>query len=53
MITDSKEIQDKLPQIMKRFNAVLDELGIEGEVLRLMIGDSENPDHVAAQESST
>lgn len=50
MVDTAADVQAKLIAILSDFNKVLREHGIEGDVLRFMIGDKNNPHHVEAQE---
>lgn len=46
----AKSVEKDLPSILNDFNEVLKKHKIQGEVLRFMVGDSENPEHARAQE---
>ena len=45
-----KEIEASLSEILSEFNEVLQKHGVDGQVLRFMVGDRSNPSHVRAQE---
>lgn len=49
-MTSSKDDFEKhLPQLIEGFNKVLHEQGLDGEILKFMIGDLRNPEHIEAQ----
>ena len=49
-MTSTKDaIEKHLPSLVDSFNKVIKDHGLEGEILKFMIGDLDNPDHVEAQ----
>jgi proline racemase len=50
MASSLSEIEDKLPEIIAGFKRVLTDCGLEGDILKFIIGDLKNPEHVKAQE---